>query len=150
MSLALRAARRHVHTFADECEIQKNQRDVDDCLDCEAFLQLGIDAFRWLIRADEAHRKGVFSGQDYDAEFDRVIQELFRLWLKPCVYADELVTALQARGCELTNLAEFRRCEREVLAIVRALEDASLTEPMQQLRDSAVTEHRNGETAEFV
>jgi len=54
------------------------------------------------------------------------------------------------RGYKLANLEKFETAEREVLAIVRALDSDQLTDAIRDLRDSAVTEHRNGETAEFI
>jgi hypothetical protein len=148
--LALREARRHVCTFTDEAEIMRNHREAMECHDCEAFLQLGIDAFNWLVRADQTIRKAVFSGGEYDAEADEAIQELFKAWLKPCAFANQWIAVQEQRHYHLANLEEFRKCEQEVRSIVKAMEKDELTDAMRELRDSAVMEHRNGETAEFI
>lgn len=150
MSVALRAARRHVSSFADECEILRNHREAIECRDCEAVLQLGIDAFAWLIRADECIRGAVFSGMEYDPQADEVIRELFRGWLRPCEPANQWIDALLGKGYHPDNLEEFRRCEREVRSIVKAIDADGMTDAMRDLRDRALAEHRDGKTAEFV
>lgn len=155
-TLALREARRHVRSFSDECELVQDHREGSECRECEAFLQLGIDAFRWLVRADETIRGAIYTGgAEHDARADESLRSLFRAWLRPCDFANQWIAAQQGRGYHLGNLDEFRASEREVRSIVKAWDanvaDADvLTDAMRDLRDSAVTEHRNGETAEFV
>jgi hypothetical protein len=150
MGVALRTARRHVNQFTDECEIMTASRDADECRDCEAVLQLGIDAFNWLIRADEFIRSALYEGMDYDPEADEAIRELFKAWLRPCVPANKWIDTQQKRGYHVENLEKFRKCEREARSIVKSMEADGMTDAMRKLRDDALTEHRNGETAEFV
>jgi hypothetical protein len=150
-TLALREARRHVNTFTDESEIMQSHQQAMECLDCEAFLQVGIDAFRWLIRADETIRRSIYRGlAQYDKDTDQALRGLFIAWLRPCKIANQWIAVQQGRAYHLDNLDEFRGCEREVLAIVQSMEADQLTDAMRELRDTAVMEHRNGETAEFV
>jgi hypothetical protein len=149
MSVALRAARRHVNTFTDESEILQDRRDDLDLQECEAFLQLGIDAFAWLLRADEAIRAAVYAGMPHDPRFDEAIRELLVAWLRPCARANQWVQSLPEAAAP-ANLAEFRRCEREALAIVKSWQVDELTEAMRQMRDRALAEHERGETAEFI
>ena len=68
MSIILRTARRHVANFADECDVLKDHQQAMECRDCDAVLQLGIDAFAWLVRADERLRSAIYSGAEYDAD----------------------------------------------------------------------------------
>jgi hypothetical protein len=150
MGLVLRTARRHVASFADECEIVSDHRQAMECLDCEALLQLGIDAFDWLVRADQDFRKAVFEGIDYEADVDEAIRELFKAWLKTCEQANPWIAVQQQRGYALANLEHFRKCEREVRAIVKAMGADEMSDGMRGLRDQALAEHRNGETAEFI
>ena len=60
------------------------------------------------------------------------------------------IEAQQTRGYDLENLIEFRKCEGEVRAIVGAFHSDEMTDGLRELSDAALTEHRNGETAEFV
>lgn len=150
MGVALRTARRHVANFADECEIMRGHREAMECRDCDTVMQLGIDAFAWLIRADECLRAAVYEGMGYDADADEAIRELFRGWLRPCEPVNKWIEIQAQRGYHLDNLEEFRKCEREVRSIVKAWDADAMTDAMRDLRDKALSEHRNGETAEFV
>jgi hypothetical protein len=149
MSVALRAARRHVNTFTDESEILQDRPDDVASQDCEAFLQLGIEAFFWLVRADETIRAAVYGGMPHDPRADEAIRELFLAWLRPGNRANQWIQSLSDASAP-ANLAEFRRCEREVLAIVKSWQGDELTDAMRELRDRALAEHERGETAEFV
>ena len=52
-SLVFRTAERHVNNYTRESSgLMAEHREAMDCRDCEAFLQLAIEAFHWLIRAD--------------------------------------------------------------------------------------------------
>ena len=150
MSVALRAARRQVTNFAEECEIIKIHQEAMECRDCEDVLQLGIDAFTWLTRADECIRRAVFEGVEYDADTDAAIRELFQGWLRPCDAANQWIDGLLRKGYHPHNLDAFRTCEREVRSIVKAHDADAMTDAMRDLRDRALAEHRDGKTAEFV
>ena len=150
-ALVLRSARRHVHNFADESEILREHSQSLDHSDCEAFLQLGIDAFQWLVRADETIRSGVYAGTTtHDPMADKALENLFRAWLVPCQLASTWIEERVQQGDRLRNLEQFRNCQRQVEAIVRSLDSDELTDGMRKLRDAAVTEHLHDETAEFV
>jgi hypothetical protein len=150
MGVALRAARRHVANFAEEWEIAKSHREAMECRDVEAVLQLGIDAFAWLTRADECIRAAVYSGLDYDAEADESLRELFKEWLRPCEPLNRWIETQIQRGYHPDNLDQFRKCETDVRSIVKAIDTDAMTEALRDLRDQALEEHRRGETAEFV
>lgn len=150
-ALVLRSARRHLHNFVDEAEIVSQQPQAMDGADCEAYLQLGIDAFHWLVRADETIRRSIFEGRAaHDPQSDEAIAGLFRAWLAPCQLANAWIGERTKTGDVPTNAEEFRECQRQVEAIVRALDADEMTDAMRQARDAAVTEHLHGETAEFV
>ena len=151
--LTLRIARQHVERFQDEAETRPEPfqvRDHDeaiDCFDCEAFLQLGIDAFAWIVRADETIRHAVFSGAFED--HSHLVSLCFQAWLTPVPYANSWIAACLDRGFDVDNLDEFRECERQVRAIVASLDSSDFPESLRDCRQRAVTEHENGETAEF-
>jgi hypothetical protein len=153
--LAVKYARDRVESFAsaDESWMREHQ-DAMDCLDCEAFLQLGIDAFRWLIRADMAYRKSLYSEFETDPkgaeEVENILRALFVLWLRPCELAHRWIDKHAERGFEVGNLDEFSQCEQEIRAIVRSFADDQLPEKMAALRDQALEEHRRGETSRLI
>lgn len=153
-TLTMRTARQRVREFKSESD-ERTARDVPsfDGRDCEAFLQLGIDAFRWLTTADAEMRVAVAEGRiAYDPAFDEAVRALARLWLAPCAFAEEWLARLQREGSiEVSNLATFRNCCEEMRAIVD-FDEAPNTEvspPLTTLRDQAITEFRGGQTAEF-
>lgn len=149
--LALREARRHIRSFADESELLPELGDGAHSFDGEAFLQVGIDAYHWFVRADETIRLAVYRELvAHDPRIDEALQALARAWVTVAGAADRHIVLHAQRGASLANLAEFRRCEAEMRAIVRSLDADELTDPMRALRDSAIEEHRRGETAEFV
>lgn len=75
-NLAFRTARSQVHNLRGEYdELMVRRRDATDPLDCEAFLQLGIDAFAWLTRADESIREAIFAG---GMEHDPAVEEALK------------------------------------------------------------------------
>ena len=136
--------------FGDKCDLLVDHGDPERCVDCEAFFQAGIDAFHWLVRADEAIRLGVGSGQSaHDVRFDRKLKTLARAWLNTCEVASRLNLWHLSRG-KLGNLAEFRHCEAEMQAMVQSWCTDAMTDSMRALRDEAIEEQRRGETAEFV
>lgn len=149
--LAYRSAKRHVKYFDKQSKVLKEHYAAMECVDCEAFLQLGIDAFEWLVRADETIREAVFSGKmPHSAELETAIEKLFVAWQQPCRFANLWIQKQQERGFNLENLDKFQQCEEEVRAIVRSLDDHTLKDPLVPLRDEALAEHANGQTAEFV
>lgn len=148
--LAVLNARKHVDDFD---AVIKDHYEAQDCNDCEDFLQMGIDAFEWIIRADEVIRAAIYAGDmEYDEELDHGIQLLLKVWLRPCENAFKWIAKCESLGFKIHNLAHFRECHNEVLAIVESLDspDTEVGDALSAARDEAIREHRNGETAEFV
>jgi hypothetical protein len=148
-NLALRTARNCVRYYNDEsANLLERHAEAMDCRDCEDLLQLGIDAFHWLGRADQATRAAVYRGQaEYDPSFEVALATLYAEWLRPCVYADRWAAVQEKRGFHVENLDKFRQCCEEVRAIVEA--NAGLlvqSDAMIELRDNAIDSHRKGET----
>ena len=89
---------------------------------------------------------------EYTEELEQSLEALAKAWLKPCDLAERLITARQERNFEPDNLTEFRYCCKEMRAIVEfneSWQNESLPPGLAKLRDEALAEHRNGETAEF-
>lgn len=152
--LAIHAATHNVELYEQHAEtITTDRHEAMDCLDCQAFLQLGIDAFRWLVNADESINKAIAEGVfEYDADLQSKLEELFRRWLVPCKFANEWIDIQLRRGYQPGNLKKFRKCQAEVEAIVKSFDDTTrnMSDSLIELRDAAIEEHRRGETAEFI
>jgi hypothetical protein len=125
-----------------------HRREAIDCFDCESFLQLGIDAFAWLARADESIRKAIYAGQiEYDQEVDPAIAHLYQDWLRPCSHAEKWIATQESRGYNVSNVEEFRRCVEELQAIVAA--NNEVAGELAAIRDQAVEENRAGTTTDW-
>lgn len=148
-SLAFRTARAHVHNLSSEYdELMVRHREATDCFDCEAFLQLGIDAFGWLTRADQSIRKDMFSGRlEYDEGVTAAAERLYKLWLRPCDDVEKWIAKQEACGYNVSNVEEFRRCVSEVKAIVRA--NTEVAGELAEIRDEAIEADARGESTDW-
>ena len=84
--------------------------------DCEDFLQLGIDAYQWLRRADSILRKAASEGRNVSDDAKAAIDTCYKAWLAPCERAEALIRQQQERNYEIRNLNRFR----EAVAAVKA------------------------------
>ncbi|HEY5315832.1 MAG TPA: hypothetical protein VIK18_25105 [Pirellulales bacterium] len=154
-NLALRTATTFVNSYTREDELIEKHAQAMKCRDCEAFLQLGIDAFNWIIRADQITRQAIYEGT---AEFDHpsienAVRQLCHAWLRPCGRAEAWVAVQHSRNFRVDNLEAFRACCKEMQAIVKAQElgdGEELPPVLIDLCSKAIAEHVNGQTAEFI
>ena len=73
-ALVLQTAKRHVKHFVDESNVMRDHHEAMDCFDCQAFLQLGIDTYDWIVRADQVIRSAELSSQmEYDPSTHQTI-----------------------------------------------------------------------------
>ena len=149
--IALRVANDHVKVFAAEADVIKDHREAMDSLDCEAFLQLGIDAYDWVVRADRAIRKAVLSGQlEYDKTIDVTLENMLHVLIKAYDHVGTWIKKVEERGYVLDNISRFRESELQARAMAKFLSGDELTDAMRAVRDDALSEHANGKTAAFV
>ncbi|MBX9790304.1 MAG: hypothetical protein K2Y37_15405 [Pirellulales bacterium] len=155
-SITFGAARNHAGHYGSvyyDRSLQET-READDCGDCEAFLQLGIDAAQWYLRADREQRLIAYQrGEDIDPETQATVEKWFRDWLVPCDFAERWVARIEAQGRSPSNLQAFRAICEEIRAIVEFLDgavDRELPKGLIPLRDKAAEEQRHGQTSEFV
>lgn len=155
-SLTLRTAEGHIECYERESGLMAQHAEAMECWECEAFLQLGIDAFAWIMRADRQFRMAIYRGEkEFNPEAEKSLHALCKNWLgAPCELAVLLIEAQRTRGYEIDNLEDFQRCVVEMTAIVKAGEEGddhtTLPKHISGYRDEAADEHRNGQTAEFI
>jgi hypothetical protein len=149
-TLAFRNALHHVRRYTNETDDLMNRHaEAIDCRDCEDFLQLGIDAFNWLNRADESIRRAICAGSiQHDHKIERALHVMYARWLRPCVHAERWIAVQEQRGFRVDNLRTFRECCAEVRAIVDN-NDLLDNDAIIKLRDDAVDAYRKGDTLEF-
>jgi hypothetical protein len=154
-NLTFRTAQKHVQNLGHEKDVMERHREAMEYWDCEAYLQLGIDAFEWIIRADlsvrEHEREGRIDAEQAKKCEARII-EFCRGWLSYSTIADKWSSVQKGRGYTLDNLDDFIKCRNELQAIVEANEgtDDALPVALAVLRDHALQDHKNGKTAEFL
>lgn len=109
--LTLRTAEKHVKNYEQESAVVQDHDEAMECLDCEAFLDLGIDAFSWLQRATKAVRKAALHTDHEMIEAAENSRRASRkAWLGPCDMAETAAARRIARGFALPNLQKFRDC----------------------------------------
>jgi hypothetical protein len=129
-------------------QLGKHQQQAAELQECESYLQLGIDAFHWLMRADEHYRRAVFSQQIvYDPAFDQAFDALCAEWLKPVLAAEGWLASLAKRALSPPNAIEFRGCVEEMRAMLT--ESKELGGEMAVLRDEAIRAFRADEGDEW-
>lgn len=147
--LAYRTASHGVQAFVDVAnELSERKKRVAEQQECESYLQLGIDAFHWLMRADEHYRKAVFTKQlAFDPTFDAAFDHLCVEWLEPTSSAENWLASLAARSLSPPNAAEFLECVTEMRALLA--ESREVKGQIAMLRDKAVQSYRTGDSDEW-
>lgn len=113
-NLALKIAHRRVHAYADESdELMQRHAEAMECRNCEAFLKMGIDAFKWVRRAEETIREADYEGiSELTPEVQKALDLLYTAWMNPCEFAERWILSLANRGYVPENLEKFRNaCE---------------------------------------
>lgn len=141
--------------LAEYDRVMTAHTEAEDCGMCEAFMELGIQVFHWIIKADHDYRRELYEHPEHHSEAaEKELESLMRGWQSRCQGVFDWAERNAARGFQVTHLEEFRRCEEEATAIVESFDetegDRVMTEPLIILRDQALLEHQNGETSEFV
>lgn len=140
--------------LAEYDRILADHAEAEDCGTCESYLELGVQVFHWIIKADQDYRRELYQSQAAHSEaVERELETLMRRWHSRCqsmlAWADRQV----ARGFQVAHLDEFRQCTDEAAAIVESFEEGgqgAMPPPLILLRDQALLDHQNGETSEFV
>lgn len=122
-TLAMKTAKLYVRTYTDEQnKLMQEHYEAMDCLDCEAFLQLGIDAYDWISRASRHATKQFRAGtMQPTAELRDAFDALYRSWLRSVEFARRWIAVQQARGFQLDNQGEF---EQAVYAVEKIVADS--------------------------
>ena len=105
---SLKLAEKHVSEYSNQDSFNERHREAMECRNCEDFLELGINAFKWLTQADETIRQAAIEGLEVSENIPEVIATLYRAWLRPCDRAEALIKEQRERGFRLKNLNEFR------------------------------------------
>jgi hypothetical protein len=145
-SLAYRIAEKHLAAFATESQLLVANRATVNPADCEAIVQLGLDAFQWLMRADRAYRIAMFRGQiEHNPELEKALHQDCSTWLEHASSTWRELQSGHAKELPLDNREALIRQIEEMTAILDASQPTGVREElppqMVPLRDAAVAEH---------
>ena len=105
-------AQQRVRAYSERDALMEQHAQAMKCRDCEDLLDCGIEAYKWLRKADETLREAAKAGFDVTVEVRDALDLLYRTWLGPCKHAERRIQEQQEAGFEVSNLAEFRdACE---------------------------------------
>lgn len=119
---SLRLAEKHVEEYRDYDVLISQHKEAMECRDCEDFLALGIEAFKWLRRADKILRHAAIKGLDVSADAVGALATLYHLWLLPCSHAEERIKQQEEKKYHPRNVKDFREASEFVKREVRMLE----------------------------
>jgi hypothetical protein len=107
---------------------QRGHDLAEDAAACEQALLEGLDAIRWIRRADETMRAADYEGIfDYTEDLQSSMKMLLNDWMKKASSVAQSAHELESRGAILPSSTAFR----EMLQGVRQqIESAELTWPM--------------------
>jgi hypothetical protein len=153
-SIALNSLRNAVKNYQEQADfadvIMQQHQEAMECWECQSFLQLGINIYKWLEQADLDIRKAIFDHKtEYDRDWDASLTALYSEWLKACDFAEKWITSQIERGFTLNNLEEFRKCCEEVRAIVKNNEGILVNPKILSAQEHALEEFRKGNTLDF-
>ncbi len=117
--IAYESAKHQVKFYAEQPSLMQEHLLAMNCRDCEDFLQLGIDCFKWLSRAEECLRQEVYKGKrKNDGELSEALDHLYSQWQIPVRWAEKWVESQRASGYEPDNLNEFHSVCDQVQTVV--------------------------------
>ncbi len=158
-TLAFRQARDQVQAFSDfsgdgfqlggESATPSRRTELEDGL------RLGIQALRWIVRADEIVR-GVLYQQAGDSEgAGQMLEDLNRFlgcWVEQVPAARAMIERARRSGEAVDGAEEFLKCAAEAEAALRVWSGSAhrAGESLAMLCEQAMEEYRRGETASFL
>lgn len=102
---------------------------------CRRRVQQGIDAFGWIVRAEETIRQAAYQGLiDFSQELDATLEALYRGWLARRGQMQALIRQQILQGAEFDNVQEFAKCRDSALDWIERHEWTKASERSRQRR----------------
>jgi glycine/D-amino acid oxidase-like deaminating enzyme len=109
--LELQIARSKVAEYEHEESIVRDSKHAQDCLDCEAWLELGVEALEWLERAEEVFTEASARFNfDFSNDLVEALETLHLAWLRPRAFAEQWIARCEENGYQIRNVEGFRSC----------------------------------------
>ena len=121
-NLVLEVARHHVRAYADTSAARADRElAAGSCDACAGLIQAGVDAYRWLRRADETLREADYCGlARLTPEIRETVGQLYALWLDAFSQTDAWIRSLG--GSPPVGFAELVDACEEVREILDGLD----------------------------
>lgn len=116
LELAQRRLERYSHMASDVIAHVANGHNGANCID---FLQHGIDAYRWLVRAEETLRAASYESLfDFSADVQETFDALYLSWLKSSELAEAWIASHQQAATPSEILREYNRVKEAIEDVV--------------------------------
>ena len=154
-NLSFRTATKHVRNFRIEVGLIWRREQVVDETDADALLQVAIEAYEWLIRADLCVRQLEREDRIDVSQLqkaDHAIRTMCHAWLQSAGSVQQWIARNLKSDSPPKKLPSFTRCQDEMNAILESGDlpgEIELPDALANARDQALDEYRNGETSEF-
>ena len=128
--LAFANAKREVAYFSKEVDnlIAEHNNAMEAC-DCDLWLEIGINAFEWITRAEGTLRKAIYNGHEIETLNEETLSEaldvLYSSWMEPCAKTQKWMQVHEERGYKLENSSKFLECYESALEIIEQREWAA-------------------------
>jgi hypothetical protein len=131
-SLELVIAQKHLRDYSVDAMNGHHQAERPSA--CQRLLQ-GIEAFKWIVRAEETIRQAAYDGLlDYSKEVDDALEALYRGWLAPCEQIEALARQEIVQDGELDCAREFAACRDNARDWIERHEWAKASQRSRQRR----------------
>ncbi len=151
-TLYIEEARRRVDAFGQIDAVGESQYAME-CLDCEAWLRIGIDVFKFLTDVEEAMRLAIYRGKAPEGmtvdALTAMFEGFFNQWLITARQADRWIRQCESRGYVVDHKEAFFDCVSDAKLIVEFRDEEYLPDGLKPFRNRAISEIQNGTTAEF-
>ncbi len=108
-----------VNQYVDDSgKLMDEHRRAMECRDCEELLELGLNAYQWLVRSEETFREAHRLGIGYGENVDQSLTLLLEAWLVRGESALAWVKELGERGHAPDNVGDFCAAYDHVWALV--------------------------------
>ena len=119
-NINLELARRRVERYGDGASnadaLARNGENGNSCND---LLRRGIEAYRWLVRAEETLREACYEGLfTFTPEVKNSLAAMYESWLKSSELAEPWINAHCQTGEPLEYLHDFRSAQESVEEIL--------------------------------
>ena len=150
MTVTADLVRREIELYRDVSEVWKADHEAAmACMDFQDLLAKGIAAFESINRIDEAYRRAVFSGSEFDEAVSGQITELYEMISEPCEGILETLARFERAGFNVDAAERFRSCCRELAGILTDPADFFSDEALVRMRDKAIDENQQGTLSEY-